>query len=59
MYIEKVIKTPNGNFEFKGELSPEELDFIVGTGISVLIQHGAMSFGQGEDEEDFQEVLAN
>lgn len=42
MYVKKTIETPNGGATFEGELSQEELDFVVKIGLNYLLQQGAL-----------------
>lgn len=57
MEIKKSIKTKDGTVMFKGELSPEEHDFVLSVGLNTLIEQGAIAMSQPEDieleEEDY------
>ena len=57
MEIKKSIKTAAGTVMFKGELSPEEHDFVLSVGLNTLIEQGAIAMSQPEDieleEEDY------
>lgn len=50
MEIKKSIKTKDGTVMFKGELSPEEYDFVLSVGLNTLIEQGAIAM-QGAEEE--------
>lgn len=56
MEIKKSIKTKDGTVMFKGELSPEEHDFVLSVGLNTLIEQGAFAMQQVEeitlDEDD-------
>ncbi len=43
MEIKKSIKTKDGTVMFKGELSPEEHDFVLSVGLNTLIEQGAIA----------------
>lgn len=51
MEIKKSIKTKDGTVMFKGELSPEEHDFVLSVGLNTLIEQGAIAMSQPEDIE--------
>lgn len=51
MEIRKVIKTPDGEFTFEGNLSQAELDVIVTVGIGYLMEKGALPILGAEMEE--------
>lgn len=51
MEIKKSIKTAAGTVMFKGELSPEEHDFVLSVGLNTLIEQGAIAMSQPEDIE--------
>lgn len=58
MYIESVVKTPEGNFEFKGEINQQEHDLLIAAGLATLCQAGADNFrAMGVDVG--QEVAVN
>lgn len=42
MKISKVIETPQGTAKFEGEVSQEEFDYIVQTGLNALLLMGAV-----------------
>lgn len=44
MEVRKVIKTNTGNVLFEGELNQEEADFVLGIGLNVLLEQGAIPF---------------
>lgn len=44
MEISKVLETPTGTVEFKGELTQEEADYVIKIGLSVLLQQGMLPF---------------
>ena len=46
--ISKAIETPEGTVKFEGELSADELDFIIGVGLTYLFKRGAIPFRVAE-----------
>lgn len=52
MKIKKVIETPEGQFEFSGELNQVEHDLIIEAGINFLLQQGVIPFRGFQKEED-------
>ena len=44
MKVDKSLEGPNGTVTFQGELSPEEVDVILGVGLNFLMQQGAIPF---------------
>lgn len=52
MEIRKTIKTPQGTVMFEGELSQEELDFVITVGLNELFQNGALPFHHLSEEKD-------
>ena len=48
MKISKTVETPEGTIKFEGELNSEELDFIVGVGLTYLFKRGAIPFRVAE-----------
>lgn len=56
MEIKKTIKTKDGTVMFKGELSPEEHDFVLSVGLNTLIEQGAIAMSQPEDIELEEEL---
>lgn len=44
MLIKKSIELENGNVEFSGELSQEELDLVLTLGLNHLLKQGAIPF---------------
>lgn len=58
MKIKKAIETENGTVTFEGELSQEELDFVIETGLRTLLVNGAIKMMMApEAEEDTPKVL--
>jgi len=51
MEIKKSIKTKDGTVMFKGELSPEEHDFVLSVGLNTLVEQGAIAMSTEEDIE--------
>lgn len=51
MEIKKVLKTKDGTVTFKGSLSPEEHEFILAVGLNTLMEHGAIPFQVGDEDE--------
>lgn len=41
MKISQVVRLPNANVRFEGELSPQEAEVVIGTGLECLIMAGA------------------
>lgn len=50
MEIKKSIKTKDGTVMFKGELSPEEHDFVLSVGLNTLIEQGAIAMHGAEEK---------
>ncbi len=42
MKVDNVFETPEGTVEFKGELTPQELETVVTVGLNYLFKIGAM-----------------
>ena len=40
MYVKQLIETEEGTIKFEGELSTEELEVVIQTGLNFLLQHG-------------------
>ena len=55
MEIKKSIKTKAGTVMFKGELSPEEHDFVLSVGLNTLIEQGAIAMHSAEEELSLDE----
>lgn len=47
--INKTIETEEGTIQFEGELSQEEVNFVIETGLNALLQAGALPFTYAED----------
>lgn len=52
MKISKVIETPQGTAKFEGEVSQEEFDYIVQTGLNALLVMGAIKASVQEMKEE-------
>jgi hypothetical protein len=52
MKIRKVIETPEGNFEFSGELNGAELDLVIEAGVNYLLKEGVLPFKASTSPED-------
>jgi hypothetical protein len=50
VYVKNSVKTSEGVVTFEGELSPEEFDLVLETGLNCLFEAGALPF-QAIDEE--------
>jgi hypothetical protein len=50
--ISKVIETPQGTAKFEGEVSQEEFDYIVQTGLNALLVMGAIKTSVREIKDD-------
>lgn len=44
MKISKSVETEDGTIQFAGELSPDEVEFIIGIGLNYLVKTGAIPF---------------
>lgn len=44
MEIHHTIETEEGTLTFQGKLSPEELEFVIKTGLNYLLEQGALPF---------------
>ncbi len=51
MEIKKSIKNKDGTVRFKGELSPEEHDFVLSVGLNTLIEQGAIAMSTEEEPD--------
>ena len=49
MKVKKSLETPDGPVTFEGELSPEELDVVIGVGLNYLMAQGALPFKVMDD----------
>lgn len=50
MKVNKTIETEEGGVKFEGELTPEELDVIIGVGLNYLFKQGAIPFKVLDDK---------
>lgn len=48
--IKNTVKTNEGSFTFEGELSQEEFDLVIETGLNALFEAGALPFQTIDDE---------
>jgi hypothetical protein len=55
--VYQTIKTENGTVEFKGELSPEEADYVITMGLNYLLQHGALPFKAVSDQDELMNYV--
>jgi len=56
MDVKRVIRTKYGTIKFKGELSAEEHEYILGIGLNTLLEAGAFSMNAStEEDEDWPE----
>lgn len=53
MKIEKTIEMPNGSVRFAGELSQEEVDFVLQLGLTGMLAAGMIPYTVKYDEEDY------
>lgn len=44
MRLKSVIETPEGNVQFEGELSNEQVQFLLEVGLNVVLANGATPF---------------
>lgn len=51
MKVNKALETPNGGCTFQGELSPEELDYVLEVGLCYLMAQGALPFKTISEDE--------
>lgn len=56
MEIKKSIKTKDGTVMFKGELSPEEHDFVLSVGLNTLIEQGVIALHSAEEELSLDDI---
>ncbi len=42
--VNSTFKTPEGTVSFQGELTQEEADFVIQTGLNYLLSQGALPF---------------
>ena len=57
MEINSTIKTEDGVYQFKGELTQDEMDVVVQAGLNVLLQQGAIPFLVRDEEEEANLVV--
>lgn len=55
--VYQTIKTENGTVEFKGELSPEEADYVITMGLNYLLQQGVLPFQTVSEEDELASFL--
>lgn len=48
--VNSTFKTPQGTVQFSGELSQEEADFVIKTGLNYLLSQGALPFKYVDDD---------
>jgi len=48
MKIDKLIELPDGSAQYVGELTPNELQFVVEFGLNVLLQNGVAIIDESE-----------
>lgn len=51
MYVNKIIQSKNGAFKFKGEVTQDELDYIINVGLNTLLEQGSLPLHSMETEE--------
>jgi hypothetical protein len=51
LHIKTVLKNSEGDFEFEGELSPQEHALVIEVGLNTLFENGALPFNMIEKEE--------
>ena len=58
--VNKVLHTDQGTITFEGELTPQEVEFVIGVGLNHLLQMGALPFqmAEAEEEEDEEDQLS-
>lgn len=49
MEVNSVYKTLEGFVKFQGTLSQEEADYVIGMGLNILMQKGALNIEEQED----------
>ena len=57
MEVNSVYKTPEGFVKFEGTLSQEEADYVIGMGLNMLMQQGALkdaAIETGEHKDVYQ-----
>jgi hypothetical protein len=52
MHVSKSIETAQGSVTFEGELSAEELDFVLKIGLNSLLKMGAIPFTTVQKESE-------
>lgn len=50
MQVKNLIKNKQGTFQFDGELSEEEHEFVITVGLNTLMENGALPFMAVEEE---------
>jgi hypothetical protein len=57
--IKQVIETPEGTFEFQGELNQAEYDLVIEAGVNFLLQQGVLPFKAFQKENDKVSYVPN
>lgn len=47
----------DGSIKFEGTFGPNEVKFILESGVNILLQHGALSLMKEDDDEDDEDEL--
>ena len=55
MEINTTIKTTQGTVKFQGELSQEEADYVIQTGLNYLLSKGEIPFVVVNNEDDMKD----
>jgi hypothetical protein len=58
MKVKSIVESPEGNFEFSAELSPQQHAFLIEYAIRDLVRKGLIPFISSEDEHQIAQVLA-
>ncbi len=53
MQVKNLVKTKQGTYQFDGELSEEEHEFVITVGLHTLMEQGALPFMEVNEEGEY------
>lgn len=59
MKIDKAINTPEGTVQFQGELTADEVNFMVDWFLNTMLAHGALPFASVMQDNAHKFVIGN
>lgn len=57
MKIKSIVESPEGNYEFSAELTPQQHSFLIEYAVRDLVRKGLIPFISAEDEADLAKVI--